>query len=108
MQITYETFISQRHPRCGTANPERMQMPFWDWMIRGDDSPESDDAGLLARCGMMMRGGTLKSVHGPWRARDLFDAPPNRVTGPIWNFDRMGQTRTELQDGRLICVGGEH
>ena len=28
--------------------------------------------------------------------------------GPIWTFSRMGATETQLQDGRVISIGGEH
>jgi hypothetical protein len=55
-----------------------------------------------------MREGKLKSVYGPYRARDLFNIPLNREDGPIWTFDRMGATRSQLSDGRVVCVGGEH
>jgi hypothetical protein len=108
MQISREVFDQQRRPRFGTANPERMRLAFWEWMIRGDDAPPADEVGILGRCGLMMRAGVIKSVYGPYRARDMFQAPLNRDDGPIWTFDRMGQTRTELPDGRIVCVGGEH
>jgi len=52
--------------------------------------------------------GCLKSRYGPRRARDLFNIPVNREDGPIWTFDRMGATETELPDGRLVRIGGEH
>lgn len=112
MDMTREVFEAQHRPRFGTANPERMRVPFWEWMVRGDPDPDSDPAPdgecVLGRLGLMMREGVLKSGHGPWRARDRFDAPPSRVAGPVWTFDRMGMTQTELPDGRLVCVGGEH
>lgn len=108
MSITREQFDQQRRPRFGTANPERMAVPFWEWMIRGDDRPPPEDGRVLGRLGLVMREGVLKSTYGPWRARDLFDAPPSKVEGPVWTFDRMGQSRTELPDGRLVCVAGEH
>ena len=34
--------------------------------------------------------------------------PRKREGGPIWTFDRMGATRNQLPDGRLVSVGGEH
>jgi hypothetical protein len=108
MDLTREQFDVQRRPRFGTANPERMQLPFWEWMIRGDDSPLADENSLLGRYGLIVRNGVLKSRYGPWRARDLFNIPTNRDDGPIWTFDRMGATRTELPDGRVVCVAGEH
>lgn len=108
MDITREQFEQQRRPRFGTTNPERMHVPFWEWMIRGDDEPLPEDGPVLGRLGLMMREGILKSGYGPYRARDLFKVPLNRDDGPIWTFDRMGQSRTELPDGRVVCVAGEH
>jgi hypothetical protein len=109
MEITREVFEAQRRPRFGTANPERMQLAFWEWMIRGDDRPpDPAENRVLSAMGQMMRGGKLKSRNSPYRARDLFNVPLNREDGPIWTFDRMGATQTELEDGRAICIGGEH
>src|SRR5687768_14006600 len=108
MEMTREMFEVQYRPRFGTANPERMHVPFWEWMVRGEPGPGAEGEGVLGRIGMMMREGVLKGGDGPWRARGRFDAPPSRVQGPVWTFDRMGTTGTELPDGRLVCVGGEH
>lgn len=107
MQISREMFDEQHRPRFGKTNPERMELAFWEWMIRGDANPPDDDS-LLGRYGLMMREGVLKSGYGPYRARDLFQAPSNKVEGPIWTFDRMGQTCTKLPDGRIVYIGGEH
>lgn len=107
MEITRELFEQQRRPRFGSANPERMQFAFWEWMIRGDGLQPSPGSGLAA-AGLIMREGVLKSSYGPYRARDLFNVPSNREDGPIWTFDRMGRTRSELPDERVVCIGGEH
>jgi hypothetical protein len=85
-----------------------MRLAFWEWMIRGDDRPPPDGTSVLGEYGIIVRRGILKSSYGPYRARDLFRVPVDRDDGPIWTFDRMGATRTELADGRLVCVGGEH
>ncbi len=108
MEIRKEIFDQQRRPRFGNANPERMQFAFWEWMIRSGDSHQAEEKSALSELGVIMRGGKLKSTYGPYRARDLFNVPLNREDGPIWTFDRMGATRTELPDGRLVYVGGEH
>lgn len=83
-----------------------MPFAFWEWMIRGEDLPPSENS-LPAAFGLM-RDGKLKATNGPWRARDLFQAPTSDGNGPIWTFDRFGQTRTRLSGGRTICIGGEH
>jgi len=107
MEITKEIFEAQRQPRFGASNPERMQLAFWEWMIRGGEGPPADAEGL-AQFGQVMRDGKLKSTYGPYRARDRFGVPPNCGDGPIWTFDRMGATQTVLSDGRALCIGGEH
>lgn len=107
-QITREVFEQQRRPRFGNANPERMQLAFWEWMIRGEDVYPVEQEGNLAEAGQMMRDGKLKSAYGPYRARDLFKVALNREDGPMWTFERYGATRTELPDGRLVWIGGEH
>lgn len=108
MRITREIFTQQRSPRFGTANPERMRIAFWEWMIRGEENPTTDAEVGLAGLGLMMRDGKLKSGYGPYRARDLFNVPLNREDGPVWTFERYGATRNELPDGRVVCIGGEH
>jgi hypothetical protein len=108
MKISREVFDQQRRPRFGNANPERMKLAFWEWMIRGDDAPPTDGGSPLEELGLRMREGKLKSRYGPYHARDLFHIPLNREDGPICTFDRMGATRSQLADGRVICVGGEH
>lgn len=108
MAITREDFDQQRSPRFGKANPERMTYEFWEWMIRGDHGFGASATGPLEEYGLSLRDGKLKSSYGPYRARDFFDVPLNREDGPIWTFDRMGQTKTGLPDGRVVCIGGEH
>jgi hypothetical protein len=109
MEISRDTFDRQRRPRFGNANPERMHLAFWEWMIRGPNSRVIREHGgdYAAQFGLF-REGRLKSVCGPWRARDLFEIPLNREEGPIWTFDRMGRTCTKLPDGRTVCIAGEH
>ncbi len=106
MKITREIFDQQRRPRFGTSNPEPMQLAFWEWMIRGDERPHEEND--LSPLGAIVREGKLKSIYGPYRARDFFNIPMNREDGQIWTFDRMGATRTRLTDGRIVCIGGEH
>ena len=46
MEITREQFDQQWRPRFGLANPERMQLAFWEWMIRGPERREQADCDL--------------------------------------------------------------
>jgi hypothetical protein len=110
MRITKEVFNQQRSPRFGTANPERMRIEFWEWMIKGDEtaSPGPGEDEELAGTGLVIEEGKIKSALGPYRARQLFGESHACGDGPIWTFDRMGATRTELPDGRIVCIAGEH
>jgi len=67
--------------RFGAANPELLQEPFWEAMIR---------AGA-----------------GGFEGGRKFDADPTK-TGPTWSAQRFGQSTTPLPDGRVIQIAGEH
>ena len=43
MEITRKNFESGRQRRFGTANPERMQLAFWEWMIRRSEEDRLRD-----------------------------------------------------------------
>ena len=107
MEITRELFEAQRYPKFGTSNPERMRNDFWEWMIRGDRGPLEGSPGS-AGTPVLAREGKPKSSFGPHHARNLFESHHDRCDGPIWTFDRMGASCTELPDERTVFVGGEH
>ncbi len=65
----------------GKRNPERMNNPFWEEMIRTRASAYSAGA--------------------------LFGEPSLHAE-PIWCFSRFGQSLTQLPDGRYVEIGGEH
>lgn len=75
-------FAEWRAPRRGTANPERLDNPVWEWLVR---------TGISA-----------------FEAAQQFGAPSAMTFGPGWCFDRFGRSRTQLPDGRELCVAGEH
>ena len=81
--ITRELFLAWRAPRSGTANPERMTNPVWAWLAA--------DPELYA-----------------YSANKLFDGPSSLRAGPCWCNHRFGQSRTELGDGRVLAIAGEH
>jgi hypothetical protein len=99
MEISQEVFEQQRRPQFGTANPERMSLAFWAWMIRRGRVGFGDSLTGLEKFGYEMRNGMLESADGERRSRD---------EGPIWSFDRFGATKTRLPDGRVVCIAGEH
>jgi hypothetical protein len=80
--VTPELFRLWRSPRFGRSNPERMNNPVWEWLIR------SKLHAFTAN----------EKLHGP----DSFDA------GPCWCFARFGQSSTQLADGRVVLIAGEH
>src|SRR5947207_224640 len=71
--ITPELFREWRSPRVGSSNPERMNNPVWEWLVR---------------CRLDAYQATER-MHGPC----AMDA------GPGWCFDRYGQSATPLPDG---------
>jgi ankyrin repeat protein len=66
----------------GAANPERMQKPFWEGMVR---------AGISA-----------------FEAAQAFDPGCQHAYSPVWCAMRFGQSITFLPDGRIVQIGGEH
>lgn len=77
-----EIFDLWRAPREGTDNPTRMDNPVWAWLVRNRISA--------------------------YAAVDAYEAESALVRGPAWCFDRFGQSETQLPDGRIVYVGGEH
>jgi hypothetical protein len=80
--VTTEDFRKGRSHRFGKRNPEQIDEPFWDRMIR---------AGISA-----------------YQAEQLFADEVPRSHKPVWCAQRFGQSMTFLPDGRVLQVGGEH
>ena len=80
--VSAEDFARGRNRRFGTSNPERMDEPFWQAMIRA-------------------------GVNG-YMATETFKGPSSMRSGPVWCADRFGQSITFLDDKRRILIGGEH
>ena len=98
MQMTREIFEAQQQRRFGTSNPERMSLEFWEWMVKTLKEASARD--------WSDREDTPD--HMPHQLRVLFGQEGDYSKGPVWNFDRMGATRTPHPDGRMICIAGEH
>lgn len=87
-EISHEMFNAQYKPRFGTANPERVDIPFWREQIRTGNS-------------------------GWAGARDVLGSDRETPPGcggvdPVWSFRRFGRTATRLADGRWVLIAGEH
>lgn len=75
-------FTQWRSPRFGIENPTQLNNKVWEWLIHSKISA--------------------------YDANDAFNGPSPFDEGPTWCFDRFGQSMTELPDGRIIYIGGEH
>ena len=80
--VTADLFEKWRSPIRASGNPDRMNNPVWEWLIE-----------------------TRLSAY---QANALLNGPPSTQVGPCWCFDRFGQSRSELPDGRVALIGGEH
>ncbi len=80
--ITREMFLEWRSPRFGNKNPTRIESKVWQWLVH--------------------------TKLNAYQANQTFNGPSPYREGPTWSFDRFGQSATELPDGRVIYIGGEH
>jgi hypothetical protein len=80
--ITQATFAAWRSPAFGNANPQPMNNPLWEWLI--------------------------ESRLDAYSANKAFNGPSSIGAGPMWCFQRFGQSTTGLPDGRSVLIGGEH
>ena len=85
--ITPAMFHAQYQPRQGTANPERVDIPFWREQIRTGKSGWSAAQDIVG---------------------DRETTPGCGGVDPVWSFQRFGRTATRLDDGRWVLVAGEH
>lgn len=92
MSTNREVFLAQCKRRFGTCNPERMRLEHWEWMVRYADGPQGVRKGL----GLESNSHYCHSGEGC------------EIPGPDWCFRRFGMSRTDMGDGRTVCVGGEH
>ncbi|KAF2814563.1 uncharacterized protein BDZ99DRAFT_566547 [Mytilinidion resinicola] len=85
--ISPQQFLSDRCRRFGTKNPDHLNVPFWDAMIRSGVS--AFEAGQYFEQKFAVK-------------RESFFSPAT------WCAERHGQSIARLPDGRVIQVGGEH
>lgn len=78
---TPQEYRAGRYRTFGTANPQLMNVPFWRAMVVSGQSA--------------------------YHARKQFELEGSE-NEPVWCFARFGTSFTELPDGRVIEIGGEH
>jgi len=80
--VTPSLFCEWRSPRLGEKNPTKIKSKVWEWLVH--------------------------SKLSAYAATQRLNGPSSFDEGPAWCFDRFGQSVTELEDGRIIYIGGEH
>lgn len=80
--IDRDEFLTWRSPRQVQESPTRLDNPLWHWLVR--------------------------TRHSGYSANEAFKGPSPFEAGPMWCFDRFGQSETALPDGRVVHIGGEH
>lgn len=81
IECSPEDYWAAKHRVFGDANPQLMNLPFWRAMVAF--------------------GGTA------YAARQQFGDDPLKA-GAVWCHSRFGRSFTELPNGRVIEIGGEH
>jgi hypothetical protein len=81
--VPRDLFLVFRAPRVGMANPQRLTNASWVWLARNREL-------------------------NAWAANRHFEGPSSMAVGPGWCFNRFGRTDTELPDGRVVSIAGEH
>jgi hypothetical protein len=82
LQLSQAQYLAGRYRQFGKTNPEIMEVDFWKAMVcYGCDA---------------------------YYARQIFDDLAKLNRQPVWCNSRMGQTITELPDGRIVKIAGEY
>lgn len=88
-EVTPKLFRQWQKARRGSKPAEEMTNPVWQWLFRGRVDPYHANERFKSRLGRML-------------GRVDFSSEPR------WAGCRMGQSRTDLADGRVFWIAGEH
>jgi hypothetical protein len=80
--VTRDLFLVWRTPRLGMSNPQRLTNSVWAWLAR-------------------------RKVNA-YLANRHFGGPSSMAVGPCFCVSRFGQSVSQLADGRVVAIGGEH
>lgn len=75
-----------KYSKCATENPTNQTNAFYQWVVRYNLSASQ------VQCILIDCDDTVYPVK-----------PPS-----LWSQSRVGQSRTQLTDGRVVLIGGEH
>ncbi|KAK7932387.1 hypothetical protein PG985_003099 [Apiospora marii] len=104
--LTEKEYTSGRTPRFGKANPEIIDVPFWSAMMAAQLDPYTAYEVLQKSSKLPHYNNTDDFLKPVTRNNNNKKSDPRRAT---WTFAaRIGRTITELPDGRLVLIGGEH
>lgn len=81
-EITKKVFKQWRDARRGKRAAEDLSNPYWSWLVRSEDSS--------------------------WSANEHFKGPSSYGGNAAWSAERFGQSTTNLPDGRILLIAGEH
>lgn len=95
MDLSTVDYEGSSRPRYGMANPERIENPLWEHIIRNG----------LGGYGVRKQ---FCDPRRPCPRSNSTSAYREQENGPVWCWDRLGRTSTALPDGRIVHVAGEH
>ncbi len=81
LKVAESDYRQNKHRRFGASNPEHMNNPFWEAMVRSRTSA--------------------------YAAAAKFD-DTHSIRNAVWCFQRFGHSLTQLPDGRYVEIAGEH
>ncbi len=87
-QLSQSQYLAGRYRQFGKTNPETMEVDFWKAMVC-----YSCDAYYVRQI---------------FNDLPQFDELAKLNRQPVWCNNRVGQTVTELPDGRIVKIAGEH
>ena len=82
--------------RYGKSNPEQVLNALWEQSVRGDWA------------GYDLRRSYPAKVANPHVGAYSHSAYRDATPGPYWSWRRFGRTSTQLPDGRVVHIAGEH
>jgi hypothetical protein len=115
--ISPEEYFAQKDPQFGEANPERMDVPFWHFMVRNGWTAWAARMHFDRACQEYMERlnaelppsyDELQKMSAEEQAAISARLPRYKYGGAVWCFSRFGQSETHLPDGSRVWIGGEH